>query len=112
MDEHFRRLIKEQKDCKSPQRRKELVKEVKKYGTKLKNRYYGEKANELNLASEAKDAEEEFRLMKNYTALKNKKSVLLSPKARPNKCLVYFKAILAFVGKRHFLIPCGDQILA
>ena len=31
------------------------------------------KAKELNIASEAKHTEEEFRLMKNYTAVKNKK---------------------------------------
>ena len=54
------------------------MKEIKKYGKKLKNKYYGKKAQELNLASEARDAEEEFRLMKNYTALKNKKQLLIS----------------------------------
>ena len=57
------------------------MKEIKKSGKKLKNKYYGEKAKELNLASEARDAEEEFRLMKNYKALKNKKMLLISPKS-------------------------------
>ena len=67
------------------------MKEVKKYGTKLKNRYYGEKANELNLASKAKDAAEEFRLMKNYTDLKNKQSILLSPKKLEDHFKDHFK---------------------
>ena len=70
-----------------PAKKKELRIEIKKSGIRLKNKYYGDKAKELNLASEAKDAEEEFRLMKNYSAVKNKKSLLIPP----NKLEEHFK---------------------
>ena len=74
-----------------PPEKKELMKEIKKYGKKLKNKYYGKKAQELNLASEARDAEEEFRLMKNYTALKNKKQLLISPQKLEEHFKDHFK---------------------
>ena len=75
---HFLSLLDEQKACATPERKKELKNEIKKVGKRLKNQYYSEKANELNLASESKDTEEEFRLMKNYSMLKKKHQTPIS----------------------------------
>jgi len=47
---------------------------VKKLRDKLKNEYFKKKADAINLASEARDVEEEFRLAKNHTSLNKSKN--------------------------------------
>ena len=46
---------------------RKLDQELKKLRDKLKNEYFQIKADAINLASEARDVEEEFRLAKNHT---------------------------------------------
>ena len=77
-NEEFLKLIDEQRGCKSPQRKKELSKEIRKCGRKLKNTYYGKQAEELNVASEARDTEAEFRLMKDFSVLKRNNEIPIS----------------------------------
>ena len=45
---------------------------------KIKNEYFKKKADAINLASEARDLEEEFRLAKNHTSLKKSKKLLIA----------------------------------
>ena len=56
-----------------------LDQEVKKLRDKLKNEYFKKKADAINLASEARDVEEEFRLAKNHTSLNKSKKLLIAP---------------------------------
>ena len=60
-------------------------------GKRLKNQYYSEKANELNLASESKDTEEEFRLMKNYSMLKKNHQTPISATKLEEHFMNHFK---------------------
>ena len=62
---------------KSPLRLKELKCDIKMLSRKLKKNFYGKKANALNLAREANDAEQEFQLSNDYSAIK--KTQLLIP---------------------------------
>lgn len=64
-NKEFLFLIKEWIICKNPLRLKELKYEIKKMSRKLKNDFYGKKADVLYLTSEAKDAEQEFKLLNN-----------------------------------------------
>ena len=45
--------------------------------TNLKNQYFSRLANNINLASEARKVEEEFRLCKNYTMSKTTEQQLI-----------------------------------
>ena len=51
---------------------------MKKLRDKLKNEYFKKKADAINLASEARDVEEEFRLAKNHTSLNKSKKLLIA----------------------------------
>ena len=97
-NQEYLNLINEQKSCKSPERNRELLKEIKKSGKRLKNRYYGKKAKELNIASKSKDTEEEFRQMKNYTALKARRQTPISSLKLEEHFKDHFK-------DRHISIP-------
>ena len=50
----------------------------KKLRDKLKNEYFKKKADANNLASEARDVEEEFGLAKNHTSLKQSKNLMIA----------------------------------
>lgn len=54
---------------KDPMKKKTLAYDVRKMRTKLKIAYFGQKAAQLNFASEQRNTEEEFRLMKRHTSL-------------------------------------------
>ena len=56
----------------------DLNKQVKKYRDKIKKDYYAKNANAINIASEAIDVEEEFRLARNYSSLDKTKRLLIS----------------------------------
>ena len=62
MDENFLHLIEDRNRTKKVEEWLALDKEVKKCRDKLKNEYFKKKADAINLASEAKDVDEEFRL--------------------------------------------------
>ena len=55
---------------------RKLDHEVKKLRDKLKNEYFKKKVDVINLASEARDVEEEFRLAKIHTSLNKLKKLL------------------------------------
>ena len=61
-------------------KKKALSYDVRKARTKLKNDYFTSKANQLNYASEQRDTEEEFRLMKRYTSLSRVKRPMIPTK--------------------------------
>ena len=65
---------------KDPVKKKALSYDVRKARTKLKNDYFTSKANQLNYASEQRDTEEEFRLMKRYTSLSRVKRPMIPTK--------------------------------
>ena len=49
--------------------------------TKLKNDYFSKLASDINIASEARKVEEEFRLCKNYTMIKHSEKKMISDEA-------------------------------
>ena len=53
---------------KDPIKKKALYYETKKMRTELKNNYFKTKADQLNFASEQRDTEQEFRLMREHTS--------------------------------------------
>ena len=61
MNENFIHLIKDRNKTKKVEEWHALDEEVKKCRYKLKNEYFKKKADAINLASEPRDAEEEFR---------------------------------------------------
>ena len=77
-NDEFLNLLEEQRKCKDPERTKELRKKIKSASKNLKNSYYGKKADEINLASEARDTEREFRMMHSHSVLKKTKTIMLS----------------------------------
>ena len=79
VNETFLRLIEDRNRCKKDDDWRILDKEVKKLRDKLKNGYFKKKADAINLASEARDVEEEFRLAKNHTSLNKSKKLLIAP---------------------------------
>lgn len=64
---------------KDPVKKKSLSYELRKLRTELKNAYFKAKADKLNFASQQRDNEEEFRLMKQYTSLPRLNSPLIAP---------------------------------
>ena len=79
VNETFLRLIEDRNKCKIYDNWRTLDQEVKKLRDKLKNEYFKKKADAINLASEARDVEEEFRLAKNHTSLNKSKKLLIAP---------------------------------
>ena len=79
VNETFLRLIEDRNRCKKDDDWRILDKEVKKLRDKLKNEYFKKKADAINLAIEARDVEEEFRLAKNHTSLNKSKKLLIAP---------------------------------
>ena len=51
---------------------------TKKLRDKLKNEYFKKKADAIDLTSEARDVEEEFRLAKNHTSFNKSKKLLIA----------------------------------
>ena len=101
-NDEFLNLLEEQRKCKDPTRNKELRNKIKAASKKLKNSYYGKKADEINLASEARDTEREFRMMREHSVLKTKRNNIISP------------AVLEKHFKEHFSktpIPVPDEVL-
>ena len=73
VDDTFLKLIGSRNQCKVVDERLLLNKELKKYRDKIKNEYYGKKAASINVASEARNVEAEFRKMSDYSALNKSK---------------------------------------
>ena len=67
VNENLIRLIEDRKKCNKDDNWRKLDQKVKKLRGKFKKRIFQEKADAINLASEARDVEEEFRLAKNHT---------------------------------------------
>ena len=75
VNNNFLHLIEDRNKCKKDDNWRKLYQEVKNLRDKLKNEYFKKKADAINLAREARDVEEEFRLAKNHTSLdKSKKT--------------------------------------
>ena len=53
---------------KDPIKRKSLYHEARKMRTELKNNYFKTKADQLKFASEQRDTEQEFRMMREHTS--------------------------------------------
>ena len=79
VDETFLELIEARNKSNKREERLDLNKQAKKYRDKIKNEYYGKKAAAINIASEARDVEEEFRLARNYSSLNKTKRLLITP---------------------------------
>ena len=100
-NDEFLNLLEEQRKCKDPAKNKELRNKIKAASKNLKNSYYGKKADEINLASEARDTEREFRMMHNHSVLKTKRNNAIS------------SSILETHFKEHFSkppIPVPDEV--
>lgn len=80
-NEEYLNLIQARKNEKDEQRRRELGKLIKNMRFKLENEYFKAKADEINLASEARSTEEEFRLAKSFTSLNRVDKPLVSKQA-------------------------------
>ena len=52
---------------------------MKKYRDKIKNEYFKKKADDINMASESRNVEEEFRLANNYSSLHKAKRLVIAP---------------------------------
>ena len=77
-NDEFLSLISARRSCKDPSKRKELGKNIRKMRNKLKNDYFSDLADDINIVGEARKIEEEFRLCKTYTMHKNKNQNLIS----------------------------------
>ena len=74
-NQEYQDLLLEHRKEKERTKWKSLMKEVKKLRTKLKNAYFKTQADD----SEQREAEEEFRLMKQHTSLERSNKPLISP---------------------------------
>ena len=74
----FLSLLEKRRECKDPIVLRELGNSIKKLRIKLKNDYFSKLANNLNVASEARNVEEEFRLCKTYTMAKHSEINIIS----------------------------------
>ena len=77
VNESFLRLIEDRNKCKKDDNWRKLDQEVKR--DKLKNEYFKKKADAINLASEARDVEEEFQLANNHSSLKKSQKLFNCP---------------------------------
>ena len=75
----FLSLLEKRRACKDPCTLRELGKDIKKLRIKLKNDYFSKLANNINIVSEARNVEEEFRLCKSYTMAKHSEIKIISP---------------------------------
>ena len=64
VNDKFLTLIMARNLCKNPMERKQLGVSIKKMRNRLKNEYFSNLANNINIASEERKIEEEFRLCK------------------------------------------------
>ena len=79
MDGNFLHLIEDRNKTKKVEECHALDKEVNKCRDKLKNECFKKKADAINLASEARDVEEEFRLANNHSSLNKSQKLLIGP---------------------------------
>ena len=77
VNEEYQELLLKQRQEKDRDKRKSIGDDIKKLRTQLKNAYFKTKADNINLASENRNAEEEFRLMKQHTSLKKSNNLLI-----------------------------------
>ena len=77
-NDEFLALIEARNHCKDPRERKSLGISIKKMRNKLKNEYFSNLANNINIANEEQKIEEEFRFCKNYTMHKNSDTKLIT----------------------------------
>ena len=77
-NDDFTKLLEQRRKCKDPNTLKELNISIKKMRTKLKNDYFSNLAKNINVANEARNVEEEFRLCKNYRMNKHSEKQLIS----------------------------------
>ena len=81
MNDQFLVLVKKRQQTKDKIIKKTIMKEIVKMRTNLKNAYFLDKAKSINLASEARDTEEEFCRAKKYTSITRSQKILVSEKA-------------------------------
>ena len=86
-NDDFLSLLEKRRMCNDPSILRELGAAIKKLRIKLKNDYFSKLANNINVVSEARNIEEEFRLCKTYTMAKHSDVNLVSSE----KLTDYFK---------------------
>ena len=74
----FLSLVEKRRTCNDPNTRRELGHSMKKLRVKLKNDYFSKLANNINMANEHRNVEEEFRLAKTYTMSKHSEINVIS----------------------------------
>ena len=74
----FINLLEQRRQCKDPKQLRELNVCIRHLRIKLKNNYFSDLAKDINIASEARKVEEEFRLCKTYNMHKNTDANLIS----------------------------------
>ena len=77
-NDEFVKLLEQRRQCKDPSQLRELNISIRDLRIKLKNDYFSDLAKNINMASEARKVEEEFRLCKGYTMNKNTDPKLIS----------------------------------
>ena len=77
LNQEYQQLWKQQCQEKDPVKKRILRDEIKKLRILLKNAYFRTKADNINLASENRNVEEEFRLMKQHTSLERSNMLLV-----------------------------------
>ena len=74
----FLSLVEKRRTCNDPNTRRELGHSMKKLRVKLKNDYFSKLANNINMANEHRNVDEEFRLAKTYTMSKHSEINVIS----------------------------------
>jgi hypothetical protein len=77
VNQEYQELLLKQRQVKDQIKRRALGNDIKKLRIRLKNAYFKTKADKINLASEYRNVEEEFRLMKQHTSLERSRKLLI-----------------------------------
>ena len=77
-DATLQQQMKELHNCTKHDEMRKLQKTIKKRRKWLKNKYYKEMADNINMAAQAREVEKEFTLAKKYTALKTGSKLMIS----------------------------------
>lgn len=70
-------LLQQQREEKDPMKKRTIGDDIKKLRIRLKNVYFKTKADKINLASEHRNTESEFRLMKQHSSLERSNKILV-----------------------------------
>lgn len=74
VNQEYQEILLKRRHKKDPVKRRALGDDVKKLRIQLKNAYFKTEADKINVASENRNVEEEFRLMKQHKSLERFKT--------------------------------------